>query len=356
MISKDSDKGVLACLNYFVWDKFLTRIPSIFVLSLRLAMNFSSFPEAARPHPQSIVASKAESLSGSRSFAHLSVLLTEMITGLAIQPQGNYLDATVGAGGHSLAILQAFPELRLTVIDRDAQAIAVVRDKFQSFGERVSFWQGNFGDFPGQAQQFDGIIADLGVSSPQLDQAERGFSFRQEAPLDMRMDQGQSLSAKEIINHWQEVELAKIFFEYGEERLSRRIARQIVQNRPFSTTTALAEAIARCVPAKYRYGRIHPATRVFQALRIAVNDELGSLERFLAQAPQWLKPQGRLGIISFHSLEDRLVKHRFRESPWLQVLTKKPILPSSLEQNQNPRSRSAKLRWAESTGETEKKI
>lgn len=284
----------------------------------------------------------------SPSFVHVSVLLTEMMAGLALQPQGNYLDATVGAGGHSQAILTALPDLCLTMIDRDAQAIAVVQEKFKGFGERVSFWQGNFSDFPGRSQQFDGIIADLGVSSPQFDQAERGFSFRQEAPLDMRMDQDQELSAQEIINHWQEGELAKIFFEYGEERLSRRIARQIVQNRPFSTTTALAEAIARCVPAKYRYGRIHPATRVFQALRITVNDELGSLEGFLTQAPQWLKPKGRIGIISFHSLEDRLVKHRFRESALLQVLTKKPILPSAREQELNPRSRSAKLRWAAS--------
>ncbi|MFM7579766.1 MAG: 16S rRNA (cytosine(1402)-N(4))-methyltransferase RsmH, partial [Microcystaceae cyanobacterium] len=145
-----------------------------------------------------------------------------------------------------------------------------------------------------------------GVSSPQLDQAERGFSFRQTAPLDMRMDQSQELSAQQIINHWSEKDLANLFFEYGEERLSRRLARQIVQQRPFSTTTDLAEAIARSVPAKYRYGRIHPATRVFQALRIAVNDELGSLVQFLARAPQWLKPQGRIGMISFHSLEDRL--------------------------------------------------
>ncbi|MGL5033375.1 MAG: 16S rRNA (cytosine(1402)-N(4))-methyltransferase RsmH [Microcystaceae cyanobacterium] len=282
------------------------------------------------------------------TFAHVSVLLREVVDGLEIQPQGHYLDATGGGGGHSLAILETFPTVELTIIDRDARAIAAMQKRLEPLNlNRVSFWQGNFKDFPGNNAQFDGIIADLGVSSPQFDQAERGFSFRHSAPLDMRMDEGQVLSAAAIINHWQEVELAKIFFEYGEERLSRRIARQIVQNRPFSTTTDLAEAIARCVPAKYRYGRIHPATRVFQALRIAVNDELSSLETLIGKAPAWLKTDGRIGIISFHSLEDRIVKHRFRESPLLKVLTKKPILPSPLEQHQNPRARSAKLRFAQ---------
>ena len=281
------------------------------------------------------------------SFRHLSVLLTEILEGLAVQPQGHYLDATLGAGGHSFALLTQFPTIQLTGIDRDAQAIAAARQRLSPFAERITLWQGNYQDFPGESNQFDGMIADLGVSSPQLDQAERGFSFRHTAPLDMRMDQSQELSAQEIINHWSEKDLANLFFEYGEERLSRRLARQIVQQRPFTTTTDLAEAIARSVPAKYRYGRIHPATRVFHALRIAVNDELGSLMQFLERAPQWLKPQGHIGIISFHSLEDRLVKHHFRESSCLKVLTKKPILPSEWEQSQNPRARSAKLRWAE---------
>lgn len=169
---------------------------------------------------------------------------------------------------------------------------------------------------------FDGIIADLGVSSYQFDVAERGFSFRQAAPLDMRMDRRQSLTAAEAINSWDENQLANIFFQYGEERLSRRIARRIVERRPFHTTTELADAIASSVPVKYRYGRIHPATRVFQALRIVVNGELTSLETFLNRAPNWLKLGGRIAIISFHSLEDRLVKNAFRASPILRVLTK----------------------------------
>ena len=177
--------------------------------------------------------------------------------------------------------------------------------------------------------------------------AERGFSFRHTAALDMRMDRTQSLTAAEIINYWDEVELANIFYQYGEERLSRRIAKRIVEQRPFQTTTELADAIARTVPRKYRYGRIHPATRVFQALRIVVNQELSALEKFLDLVPGWLRTRGRIGIISFHSLEDRIVKHKFREADTLQVLTKKPITAQPEEKSQNPRSRSAKLRFAQ---------
>jgi 16S rRNA (cytosine1402-N4)-methyltransferase len=237
--------------------------------------------------------------------------------------------------------------VRLTGIDRDGLAIAAATVNLAESGrERLEFWQGNFADYPGENQSFDGIIADLGVSSPQLDVPERGFSFRQQAPLDMRMDRRQLLTAAEIVNSWTEVELAELFYRYGEERLSRRIARQVVQQRPFQTTGELAEAIARCVPAKYRYGRIHPATRCFQALRLAVNEELPSLERFMERAPHWLRAGGRLGIISFHSLEDRLVKHYFRDCPLLEVITKKPIIPQPEEISRNPRARSAKLRFA----------
>lgn len=283
-----------------------------------------------------------------RSSYHIPVLSRELIEGLNVRRGGNYLDATVGGGGHSRLILATFPDVRLTAIDRDEQAIAAATANLAEYGqERLSFWQGNFADYPGENQQFEGIIADLGVSSAQFDLADRGFSFRQTAPLDMRMDRTQSLTAAEIINHWDEEELAKIFYEYGEERLSRRIAKQIVQKRPFQTTTELAGAIALCVPAKYRYGRIHPATRVFQSLRIVVNQELESLERFLDKAPHWLKIGGRIGIISFHSLEDRIVKHRLRDSSLLEVLTKKPILPQPDEEAENPRSRSAKLRFAQ---------
>ncbi len=216
-----------------------------------------------------------------------------------------------------------------------------------SFADRVQFWRGNFADYQPQGMQFDGIIADLGVNSYQLDTPTRGFSFRHSAPLDMRMNLQQSLSAADIINTWDEGELADIFFHYGEERLSRRIARRIVQNRPFETTTQLADVIASCYPSKSRYGRIHPATRVFQALRIAVNQELTALETFLSRAPQWLKLGGRIGVISFHSLEDRRVKQSFKSDSGLQVLTKKPIQAQALEIADNPRSRSAKLRLAE---------
>ena len=256
------------------------------------------------------------------------------------------MDATVGGGGHSELILQA-PDVYVTAIDRDAQAIAAAADRLKPYQSRLQFWQGNFADYEPLNFYFDGIIADLGVSSAQLDIPERGFSFRHSAPLDMRMDQNQTLTAAKIINHQDDTQLADIFYNYGEERLSRRIARRIVQDRPFHSTTQLAEAIAQCVPRKYRYGRIHPATRVFQALRIAVNEELQALERFLDQAPNWLKSGGKIGVISFHSLEDRIVKHQFRNCDRLRVLTKKPIIPQPDEQSQNSRSRSAKLRFAE---------
>lgn len=280
-------------------------------------------------------------------FFHIPVLSQEVITGLSLQPTGHYLDATVGGGGHSRLILEAAPGIRVTAIDQDAQAIAAAQANLAEFGDRVQWQHTNFVNYKPGGLKFDGIVADLGVSSAQFDIADRGFSFRHTAPLDMRMDQRQPLTAATVINQWQEAQLADAFYTYGEERLSRRIARQIVEHRPFQTTTELAEAIARCVPRQYRYGKIHPATRVFQALRIVVNQELTALETFLERAPTWLHPAGRLVIISFHSLEDRLVKHRFRESPLLQVITKKPILPQAVEVEQNPRARSAKLRIAE---------
>jgi 16S rRNA (cytosine1402-N4)-methyltransferase len=280
-------------------------------------------------------------------FFHISVLSRELIAGLTVRPGGHYLDATVGGGGHSRLILEAAADTQITALDRDDRALAAAKTSLIEYSDRWHFWHGNFADYEPHVQKFDGIIADLGVSSAHLDTPDRGFSFRHEAPLDMRMDRQQDLTAAEIVNRWDERDLAEIFFTYGEERLSRRIARQIVQMRPFETTTQLAEAIARCVPQKYRYGRIHPATRVFQALRIAVNQELTSLEKFLDRAPNWLLPEGRIAIISFHSLEDRIVKNSFRSSPILQVLTKKPIAPQDDEVNNNPRARSAKLRIAQ---------
>ncbi|MEH2268416.1 MAG: 16S rRNA (cytosine(1402)-N(4))-methyltransferase RsmH [Nostoc sp.] len=280
-------------------------------------------------------------------FSHLPVLPQEVIAGLAVSPEGHYLDTTVGGGGHSRLILEAAADVRVTAIDQDEDALAAARKELAEFDDRIQFIHSNFADYEFPPNTFDGILADLGVSSYHLDQAERGFSFRQAANLDMRMDRGRSLTAADVINNWDEAELADIFFKYGEERLSRRIARRIVERRPLHTTTELADAIASSVPPKYRYGRIHPATRVFQALRIVVNDELKSLETFLDKAPNALVPGGRIVIISFHSLEDRPVKHGLRNSPLLKVLTKKPIIAQEEEISQNPRSRSAKLRIAQ---------
>ena len=282
------------------------------------------------------------------TFLHIPVLGKEIITGLAISEGGHYLDLTVGGGGHSRLILAAAPNSQITAIDQDEDALTAAKNNLAEYGSRVEFIHSNFAAYEFPSATFDGIIADLGVSSYHLDNPERGFSFRYEAELDMRMDRRQTLTAAEVINHWDEVELANIFYKYGEERLSRCIARRIVENRPFHTTSELAEAISYSVPRKYRYGRIHPATRAFQALRIVVNDELKSLETLLAKAANALVEGGKIAIISFHSLEDRIVKHSFKDSPSLKVLTKKPIIAQEEEIANNPRARSAKLRIAES--------
>jgi 16S rRNA (cytosine1402-N4)-methyltransferase len=288
-----------------------------------------------------------EQASTNPDFLHIPVLAKEAIDGLAVRSGGEYLDATVGGGGHSLLILQAAEKVQLTAIDQDKKAIEAAQTKLAALGEQVTFRHANFAEFDPGEVRFDGVLADLGVSSPQFDTPDRGFSFRHAAPLDMRMDQTQEETAATVINTWDEAELARIFYTYGEERLSRKIARRIVAKRPFETTTELAEAIFYSVPPSYRYGRIHPATRVFQALRIAVNRELEVLETLLQKAPLWLRPGGRIVIISFHSLEDRMVKHAFKDSELLQVITKKPIVATEAEIAQNPRSRSAKLRVAE---------
>jgi 16S rRNA (cytosine1402-N4)-methyltransferase len=281
------------------------------------------------------------------TFSHIPVLSQEVITGLNIQHGGNYLDLTVGGGGHSRLILETAEDVKVTCVDQDEDALKAAKENLSEFGDRVKFIHSNFANYQFLESTYDGILADLGVSSYHLDHPERGFSFRNTANLDMRMNQQQSLTAGDIINEWDEKELADIFFKYGEERLSRRIARRIVEKRPFDTTTELANAIAYSVPPKYRHGRIHPATRVFQALRIAVNDELKVLETLIEKAPNALIPGGRIAIISFHSLEDRPVKHGLRNSDSLRVLTKKPIIATEEEIKQNPRSRSAKLRIAE---------
>ncbi|MEM1280788.1 MAG: 16S rRNA (cytosine(1402)-N(4))-methyltransferase RsmH [Cyanobacteria bacterium P01_H01_bin.152] len=285
-----------------------------------------------------------------KTFQHVPVLPEAVLIGLNMANTSGsqrFLDATVGGGGHSALILRSHAQVQLVALDQDTIALQAAQQRLAEFSDRVTLHHTNFGEFSPDAPQFSGILADIGVSSAQLDTPERGFSFRQTAPLDMRMNQHQALSAADIVNHWDEVELANLIYEYGEERLSRRIARKIVEQRPFQTTTELAEAIARCVPKKYRYGRIHPATRTFQALRIAVNAELDVLKTLLVRAPDWLLPGGRLVIISFHSLEDRIVKHAFRQDERLKIITKKPVTAAESEVQANPRARSAKLRVAE---------
>ncbi len=293
-------------------------------------------------------------------FEHISVLSGPLLAGIAIQPGGCYLDVTVGGGGHTVALL-ASGAAEVVALDRDPVALAAAQERVQAWlgsearqsqitqlsaPPRVSFCQVNFADYRPEGIRFDGIVADLGVSSPQLDQPERGFSFRQEGPLDMRMDPRLSRTAADWVNHSDATELEYLFSKYGEERFSRRIARHIVEHRPFLTTTQLAEAIVKVVPGR---GRIHPATRVFQALRIAVNGELEALETLLQNAPTWLNRGGRLGVISFHSLEDRLVKWAFRRDPRWDIITRKPIQADPEEMASNPRARSAKLRIAAAT-------
>nr|WP_244281372.1 16S rRNA (cytosine(1402)-N(4))-methyltransferase RsmH [Synechococcus sp. UW106] len=266
------------------------------------------------------------------------------------RPEGLLIDATLGGGGHSALLLEQHPALRLIGLDQDATARAAAAERLASFGERVSIVATNFADFvpPEPAVM---VLADLGVSSPQLDVAERGFSFRFDGPLDMRMNAGgDGETAAELIDRLEENELADLIYGYGEERLSRRIARRIKadikENGAYGGTAALAYAVAGCYPPKARRGRIHPATRTFQALRIAVNDELGVLDRLLQQAPDWLEPEGLLGIISFHSLEDRRVKTAFLRDERLQRITRKPVVATDQEEEANPRSRSAKWRLA----------
>jgi 16S rRNA (cytosine1402-N4)-methyltransferase len=269
---------------------------------------------------------------------------------LAARPEGGTLiDCTLGGGGHSALLLEAHPGLKLVGLDQDPTARQAAAERLEPFGDRVSIVATNFADYQPQEPAL-AVMADLGVSSPQLDVAERGFSFRQDGPLDMRMNPQAGETAAELIERLEETELADLIYAYGEERLSRRIARKIKQHLaeqgPFAGTDALAYLVAGCYAPKARRGRIHPATRSFQALRIAVNDELGALDRLLQQAPDWLEPGGLMGVISFHSLEDRRVKTAFSSDERLQRVTRKPETAGEEEQSSNPRSRSAKWRVA----------
>ena len=285
-------------------------------------------------------------------FSHVPVLADAVLAAAEQLPckEGLLLDATLGGGGHSALLLEKHPGLRLIGLDQDPTARAAATERLAHFGERVTIVPTNFADYVPPAPALM-VMADLGVSSPQLDVAERGFSFRLDGPLDMRMNRsGDSETAAELIARLEEPELADLIYGFGEERLSRRIARRIKTDLasagPYSGTAALAYAVAGCYPPKARRGRIHPATRTFQALRIAVNDELGALDRLLEQAPGWLEPEGVLGIISFHSLEDRRVKTAFLRDERLQRITRKPLVATPEEEERNPRSRSAKWRLA----------
>ena len=284
---------------------------------------------------------------------HKPVLITEVLEVLNPQPGESYLDLTAGYGGHASEVLDLTRNYKDSVlIDRDEFAVEYLKGKYKS--EPLEIVNGDFYSSVLKivecGKTFDLILADFGVSSPQLDRQERGFSFLKDGPLDMRMDRSQELTADYIVNHYPERKLAEILEKYGEERPgnAKRLAREIVHARPFMSTLQLAEFIK----SKSRYSKMHPATRVFQAIRIEVNDELGLIERTLPLIPKVLKPGGRVAIITFHSLEDRLVKQYFREESSygeeseLMILTKTPVVASAVELVSNPRSRSAKLRAA----------
>ncbi|MFP5503102.1 MAG: 16S rRNA (cytosine(1402)-N(4))-methyltransferase RsmH [Candidatus Sericytochromatia bacterium] len=301
-------------------------------------------------------------------FSHQPVLLAEVLAQLDPRPGQVMLDGTVGGAGHASELLaRLLPDGFLYGIDQDPVALEAARARLATVSDRFELFKANFeaiGSLP--LPPLDGILLDLGVSSPQLDVAERGFSFQQEGPLDMRMSPDNPMTAERLVNQADEQELARVLYEYGEERFSRKVARAIVERRkqePFKTTRELAEFVARLVPRDP--SGIHPATLTFQGLRIAVNDELGVAARALPQAVARLKPGGRLAVISFHSLEDRLVKQFFRaeakgctcpprlpmcvcgKQPTIRVLTSKPVVATEEEVRCNPRSRSAKLRVAE---------
>jgi 16S rRNA (cytosine1402-N4)-methyltransferase len=292
----------------------------------------------------------------SAPFSHQSVLAAEVVDAFAQLPAApngaspQLIDCTLGGGGHSALLLGAHPDLEVVGLDQDPAARAAAASRLAPWAERVKMVAGNFAAFQPE-RPVQGVLADLGVSSPQLDRPERGFSFRDDGPIDMRMNTESGDTAADLLDRLEEGELADLLYALGEERLSRRIARRLVAeraNRPWRErgTAELAYVIAGCYPPKTRHGRLHAATRSFQALRIAVNDELGALERLLERAPDWLAPGGLLAIISFHSLEDRRVKRAFLEDPRLERLSRKPLTASERELETNPRSRSAKLRLA----------
>ncbi|MFS0667399.1 16S rRNA (cytosine(1402)-N(4))-methyltransferase RsmH [Peribacillus frigoritolerans] len=307
-------------------------------------------------------------------FQHTTVLLKETVDGLNIKPDGIYVDCTLGGAGHSEYLLSQLSDKgRLYAFDQDETAIRNAKGKLESYGERIVLVPNNFKYLKEELnargiEKVDGILYDLGVSSPQLDTPERGFSYNHDAPLDMRMDQNAAISAYDVVNTWSFHDLLRIFFQYGEEKFSKQIARKIEAAReikPIETTFELVELIKDGIPAPARRKGGHPAKRVFQAIRIAVNDELGVFEDSLEQAISLLDKEGRISVITFHSLEDRICKTVFKKAssmpdlppglpvipdefkPTMKIITRKPILPSEEELEGNNRSRSAKLRIAE---------
>ena len=308
-----------------------------------------------------------------KDYGHKPVLLQECLDALAIRPEGIYVDGTLGRAGHSLEIVKRLTTGRLIGIDRDETAIAAAQERLADYADRVTLVHSNFdriGDILAELHidGADGMLFDLGVSSPQLDDAERGFSYMHDAPLDMRMDRSAYLTAREVVNGWSYEELRRILFEYGEERYAPAIARRIVQTReqrPIETTLELVEVIKSAMPPAALREKQHPAKRSFQAIRIAVNGELDALPPMLEAATEHLNPGGRLAVISFHSLEDRIIKKTMQElatgctcppefpvcvcgkKPKLRLVSRKPIVPGEAELTENPRARSAKLRVAE---------
>lgn len=309
-------------------------------------------------------------------FKHITVLLNEAVDGLNIKPDGTYVDCTLGGGGHSGLILSKLSENgKLYSFDQDITAINFNKDKFEEENElgKINFIKSNFRNISEELNKrnilgVDGILYDLGVSSPQFDNADRGFSYNYDAPLDMRMDQSQSLTARDVVNDWSYEQLVRIFFRYGEEKFAKSIARRIEkvrQQTPIETTGQLVDLIKEAIPAKARRKGGHPAKKTFQAIRIAVNDESGALEESLEQALDLLNPGGRISVITFQSLEDRLVKVMFKQKTSLpelppglpvipdsqkveyKLITRKPIVPSEDEITHNNRAHSAKLRIIE---------
>lgn len=307
------------------------------------------------------------------NFSHKSVLLDETIEALNIHPDGIYLDGTLGGAGHSEQIVKRLTTGTLIGIDRDEVALSAARQRLSPYGERVVTVHSNFCELADVLDRLsiplvDGMLFDLGVSSPQLDDAQRGFSYMADAPLDMRMDRSQSLSAYEVVNGWPQEELRRILYDYGEERYAPQIAAAMVRRRekqPIETTMELVEVIRSAMPAQALREKQHPAKRSFQAIRIAVNDELRAVDRMLQVAFDRLKPGGRIAIITFHSLEDRIVKSRMQAAargcicppkfpvcvcgrkPVVRLVTRKPVVSGEEELEENPRARSAKLRVAE---------